>query len=156
MLQCCFESEKGTYQAVQSGLHHRQNQPDHLPADGEGNDNYYWENYSLTQPSLSKTKILRTNELFSEKQRKIYNYCFYQLKHFYNYDNKDIISCRNGGNNFNFLLNFYEGVNYINNYKYKISVDKYKNNLANLEREIYDLVKDNYISYTTHFVIFIL
>lgn len=115
--------------------------------DGDGNDNYYWENYSLTQPSLSKTKILRTNELFSEKQRKIYNYCFYQLKHFYNYDNKDIISCRNGGNNFNFLLNFYEGVNYINNYKYKISVDKYKNNLANLEREIYDLVKDNYISY---------
>ena len=115
--------------------------------DGDGNDNYIWENYSLVNPSLSKRKIFKTNELFSERQRKLYNICFYQLKHFYTFENKDIISCRNGGNNFNFLLNFYEGVNYINNYKYKISLDKYKEILTNLEKEIFDLVKENYISY---------
>ena len=114
--------------------------------DGDGNDNFYWENFSLVQPSLSKTKVFKTNELFTDKQRKVYNYCFFQLKHFYSYENKDIIACRNGGNNFNFLLNFYEGVNYINNYKFKMPLDKYKKMLVNLEKEIFDLVKDNYIS----------
>ena len=114
--------------------------------DGDGSDNYYWGNFSLVQPSLSKTKKFNTNELFSERQRTLYNYCFLQLRHFYTYENKDIIACRNGGNNFNFLLNFYEGVNYINNYKYKISVDKYKSILTNLEKEIFNLVKDNYAS----------
>ena len=118
--------------------------------DGDGNDNYYWENFSLIQPSLSKTKIFRTNQLFSEKQRYLYNYCFYELKHFYTYENKDIIALRNGGNNFNFLLNFYEGVNYINNYKFKISFDKYKTILINLEKEIFDLVKDNYLSFNNN------
>ena len=118
--------------------------------DGDGNDNYYWENFSLIQPSLSKTKIFRTNQLFSEKQRYLYNYCFYELKHFYTYENKDIIALRNGGNNFNFLLNFYEGVNYINNYKFKIPYDKYKTILINLEKEIFDLVKDNYLSFNNN------
>ena len=118
--------------------------------DGDGNDNFYFGNFSLVQPSLSKTKIFRTNELFTEKQSKMYNYCFYQLKHFYTYDNKDIIALRNGGNNFNFLLNFYEGVNYINNYKFKIPLEKYKNILLNLEKEIFDLVKDNYLSYNNN------
>ena len=113
--------------------------------DGDGNDNYIWENYSLINPSLSKIKIFRTNDLFTERQRKIYNYCFYQLKHFYTFENKDIIACRNGGNNFNFLLNFYEGVNYINNYRYKMPLDKYKSILINLEKEIFELVKENYI-----------
>ena len=113
--------------------------------DGDGNDNYVWENYSLINPSLSKIKIFRTNDLFTERQRKIYNYCFYQLKHFYTFENKDIIACRNGGNNFNFLLNFYEGVNYINNYRYKMPLDKYKSILVNLEKEIFELVKENYI-----------
>ena len=118
--------------------------------DGDGNDNYCFGNFSLVQPSLSKTKTFRTNELFTEKQTKMYNYCFYQLKHFYTYENKDIIACRNGGNNFNFLLNFYEGVNYINNYKYKIPLEKYKNILTNLEKEIFDLVKDNYLSHNNN------
>ena len=113
--------------------------------DGDGNHNYIWENYSLINPSLSKIKIFRTNDLFTERQRKIYNYCFYQLKHFYTFENKDIIACRNGGNNFNFLLNFYEGVNYINNYRYKMPLDKYKSILINLEKEIFELVKENYI-----------
>ena len=31
--------------------------------DGDGNDNYIWENYSLINPSLSKIKIFRTNDL---------------------------------------------------------------------------------------------
>ena len=114
--------------------------------DGDGNDNYTWENFSLINPALSKKKILRTKDLFSDKQTKNYNYCLYQVKHFYNIDNKDIISCRNGGTNFNFLLNFYEGINYINNYKHKIPLDKYKNILSNLEEEIFQLVKDNYYS----------
>ena len=113
--------------------------------DGDGSDNYYWGNFSFVKPSLSKTKSFKTNELFTERQNKNYNFCFFQLKHFYTYENKDIIACRNGGNNFNFLLNFYEGVNYINNYKYKIPVDKYKTILINLEKEIFDLVKTNYI-----------
>ena len=114
--------------------------------DGDGNDNYTWENFSLINPALSKKKILRTKDLFSEKQTKNYNYCLYQVKHFYNIDNKDIISCRNGGSNFNFLLNFYEGINYINNYRYKMPLDTYKNILSNLEKEIFELVKDNYYS----------
>ena len=114
--------------------------------DGDGNDNYTWESFSLINPSLSKKKILKTKDLFSDKQTKNYNYCLYQVKHFYNIDNKDIISCRNGGTNFNFLLNFYEGINYINNYKHKIPLDKYKNILSNLEKEIFQLVKDNYYS----------
>ena len=114
--------------------------------DGDGNDNYTWENFSLINPVLSKKKILRTKDLFSEKQTKNYNYCLYQVKHFYNIDNKDIISCRNGGSNFNFLLNFYEGINYINNYRYKMPLDTYKNILSNLEKEIFELVKDNYYS----------
>ena len=116
--------------------------------DGDGNDNYMWENYSLISSALSKKKILKIKDLFSEKQVKRYNYCLYQVRHFYAIDNTDIISCRNGGSNFNFLLNFYEGVNYINNYKYKIPVDKYKNILTNLEKEIFELVKDNYYSNT--------
>ena len=119
--------------------------------EGDGNDNFYWENFSLVQPSLSKTKVFKTNELFTDRQRKVYNYCFFQLKHFYSYENKDIIACRNGGNNFNFLLNFYEGVNYINNYKFKIPLNKYKKILVNLEKEIFDLVKDNYISYNNDY-----
>ena len=114
--------------------------------DGDGNDNYTWENFSLINPVLSKKKILRTKDLFSEKQTKNYNYCLYQVKHFYNIDNKDIISCRNGGSNFNFLLNFYEGINYIHNYRYKMPLDTYKNILSNLEKEIFELVKDNYYS----------
>ena len=113
-------------------------------SDGEGNDNYFWGDFSLVKPSLSKRKIFKTTELFNERQNKIYNYCFFQLKHFYTYENKDIIACRNGGNNFNFLLNFFEGVNFINNYKFKISFDKYKMILTNLEKEIFDLVKNNY------------
>ena len=116
--------------------------------DGDGNDNYTWENYSLVNSALSKKKILRTKDLFTEKQMKRYNNCLYQVRHFYVIDNNDIISCRNGGSNFNFLLNFYEGINYINNYKYKIPVDKYKNILTNLEKEIFELVKDNYCSKT--------
>ena len=118
--------------------------------DGDGNDNYTWENFSLINSSLSKRKTMRTKDLFSERQVKNYNYCFYQLKHFYSIDNKDIISCRNGGNNFNFLLKFYEGINYINNYKYKIPLDKYKKILSNLEKEIYELVKNNYYSKTNN------
>ena len=114
--------------------------------DGDGNDNYTWENFSLINPALSKKKTLRTKDLFSERQMKNYNYCLYQVKHFYNIDNNDIISCRNGGSNFNFLLNFYEGINYINNYKYRIPLDKYKSILTNLEKEIFELVKDNYYS----------
>ena len=116
--------------------------------DGDGNDNYTWENYSLVNSALSKKKILRTKDLFTEKQMKRYNNCLYQVRHFYVIDNNDIISCRNGGSNFNFLLNFYEGINYINSYKYKIPVDKYKNILTNLEKEIFELVKDNYCSKT--------
>ena len=116
--------------------------------DGDGNDNYIWDNYSLINSALSKKKILKTKDLFSEKQMKSYNNCLFQVRHFYVIDNNDIIMCRNGGSNFNFLLNFYEGINYINNYKYKIPVDKYRNILSNLEKEIFDLVKDNYCSNT--------
>ena len=84
--------------------------------------------------------------MFTEKQVKNYNYCLFQVKHFYSLDNSDIISCRNGGDNFNFLLKFYEGINYINNYKYKTPLKKYKDILNNLEKEIYELVKGNYVS----------
>ena len=114
--------------------------------DGEGNDNYTWENFSLINPALSHKKILKTKDLFTEKQVKNYNYCLFQVKHFYNLDNSDIISCRNGGDNFNFLLKFYEGINYINNYKYKTPLKKYKDILNNLEKEIYELVKGNCVS----------
>ena len=114
--------------------------------DGDGNDDYIWENFSLINPALSKKKTLRIKDLFSDRQTKNYNYCLYQVKHFYNIDNKDIISLRNGGCNFNFLLNFYEGINYINNYKYKMPLENYKKILSNLEKEIFDLVKDNYYS----------
>ena len=112
--------------------------------DGEGNDNFIWENFSLINPALSQKKILKTKDLFTEKQVKNYNYCLFQVRHFYSIDNSDIISCRNGGNNFNFLLKFYEGINYINNYKYKTPLKQYKSVLSNLEREIYELVKGNY------------
>jgi len=114
--------------------------------DGDGNDNYILENLSLIDPALSKKKVLRTKDLFSEKQVKNYNYCLYQVKHFYIIDNKDIISCRNGGNNFNFLLRFYEGINYINNYRFKVPLQNYKDILTNLEKEIFELAKDNYYS----------
>lgn len=112
--------------------------------DGDGNNNFYWNEFSLTKPSLSKIHNLKTNDLFSYEQRKLYNYCFYQLKYFYSYDIKSIIACRNGGNDLKFLLNFYEGVSYIDNYKRKISFQKYKNILSNLEYEIFNLVKENY------------
>ena len=41
--------------------------------DGDGNDNYIWDNYSLINSALSKKKILKTKDLFSEKQMKRYN-----------------------------------------------------------------------------------
>ena len=112
----------------------------------EENYDYIWENYSLISAGFSKKKILKIKDLFNNKQIRNYNYCLFQIKHFYVVDNKDIIACRNGGNNFNFLLNFYEGINYINNYQSKISCIQYKKILTNLEKEIFDLVKDSYYS----------
>ena len=72
--------------------------------DGDGNDNYTWENFSLINPALSKKKILKTKDLFSDKQTKNYNYCLYQVKHFYNIDNKDIISFTNEFNVFGIIF----------------------------------------------------
>ena len=117
-----------------------------IEKDEDGDDKYSWDEFTLINPYESQKNVLKLNELFKEKQINNYNACFKQLKYFYKIDNNDIISCRYNGNNFNFILKFYEGINYVNNFKYNIPLDNYKKILSNLENEIFELVKDNYNS----------